>query len=267
MDWRTVNVITPIKNQANCGCCWAFSATAYIESLYIIKTNRTYDLAEQFLLECTPLSDCGGGYVSKAMNLSLTGMPNDTTFPYTAANWGLTGRPSNGICGTTNLITFPTATVTIYNNVTDTQLKTMLTNSPIPALINADSGFQSYSSGTYSCATTASMTINDLNHAIQLVGYDSSGNYIIKNSWGTTWGTNGYAVVSSTLDCGIKQVVYEFISSIPSVITLNSTTNNSTNNSTNNTTNNSTINNGTKKSEWKMAFMFVLAVLTMIVMA
>lgn len=73
VDWRTVNAVTSIKNQANCGCCWSFSATAYIESFTIIKFNKTYDLSEEYILECTPLSDCGGGYVSKAMNLSLTG--------------------------------------------------------------------------------------------------------------------------------------------------------------------------------------------------
>lgn len=191
-------------------------------------------------------------------------MPNDTSYPYLASNWGLTGRPNNGICSTTNKNIIPTSTVTIYNNVTDTQLKTMLTNSPIPALINADAGFQAYSSGTYSCAGTATMTTADLNHAIQLIGYDSSGNYLIKNSWGTTWGVNGYATVSSTLDCGIKLVVYEFTSAVPSVITLNSTTTNNTN-STNSTTNSTT--NTVKKFEWKMAFMLVLALISVLVTA
>ena len=193
-------------------------------------------------------------------------MPNDTLIPYTAGSWGTSGRPNNGICSTTSLNTIPSATVTIYNNVTDTQLKTMLTNSPIPALISATSLFQSYTSGTFSCSNTSSMTINDLNHAIQIVGYNSDGDYIIKNSWGTTWGANGYATVDSTLDCGIKQVVYEFVSSTANVITWNTTANNTTNNTTNNsTTNNST--NLTTKAEWNMVFMLVLAFISMIVMA
>jgi len=219
-------------------------------------------MSEEYILECTNASDCGGGYVNYAMTLSLSGMTLDATYPYLASNFGEVGRPANGICNTTNTITAAGGTVTVYNNVTDTALKTMLVNAPIPALIDADAGFQAYSSGTYACPGTPNMTVSSLNHAIQLIGYDSNGNYLIKNSWGTTWGVNGFGTVNSSLDCGIKQVVFQFVTSTPSIITLNTTvTNNSTNNSTTNSTNHNL------KSGWKIAFMFALAFFTLIVTA
>jgi hypothetical protein len=67
-----------------------------------------------------------------------------------------------------------------------------------------------YSSGVYSCSRAANY--NDLNHGVQVIGYDSSGNYIIKNSWGTTWGENGYGYVSSSTskDCGVHLIVLSY---------------------------------------------------------
>jgi hypothetical protein len=149
--------VTSIKDQATCGCCWTFSSTAYVESFNIIKNNITLDLSEEYILECTTNSTCAGGYVSYAMTLAQSGklvcnvgVPNATTYPYLAANWGEVGRPSNGICGTNLLNAIPSGTVNIYNSMTDTAIKTKLMTSPIPVLIYADSGFMVYSSGTYS---------------------------------------------------------------------------------------------------------------------
>lgn len=71
LDWRTPCAITPIKNQGSCGDCWAFSSTAYIESKIYMMANRTYNLAEEYLLSCTASnSSCNGGYVDDAMTLA-----------------------------------------------------------------------------------------------------------------------------------------------------------------------------------------------------
>jgi len=75
-----------------------------------------------------------------------------------------------------------------YRNMTDLDLQTLLNNYPVGILIYADSGFMSYSSGIYGCPTSFATSYSNINHAVVLVGYDASGNWIIKNQWGTSWG-------------------------------------------------------------------------------
>jgi hypothetical protein len=76
-----------------------------------------------------------------------------------------------------------------YRNVSDVQLQTLLNDYPLGVLIYADSGFMSYSSGIYSgCGSSFSSSYSGINHAVVLVGYDASGNWILKNQWGTGWG-------------------------------------------------------------------------------
>jgi cathepsin L len=73
--------------------------------------------------------------------------------------------------------------------MTADDLKALLVDSPVGALINADSGFMSYSTGVYSgCPASFATSYAAINHAVVIVGYDSNGNWIIKNSWGTGWG-------------------------------------------------------------------------------
>jgi C1A family cysteine protease len=72
--------------------------------------------------------------------------------------------------------------------MTSDDLKALLVDSPVGALILADSGFMSYSSGVYSGCPPFATSHANINHAVMIVGYDSNGNWIIKNSWGTGWG-------------------------------------------------------------------------------
>lgn len=111
----------------------------------------------------------------------------------------------------------------------------MIVNSPVVAMMTAIPLFKSYSSGTFVCFNTTPITRQDLNHSIQLIGYDKWGNYIIKNSWGTSWGDNGYGTVSYFFDCGIKLFACQYGSNETSIITLDSPQiiNNTANNTTN----------------------------------
>jgi cathepsin L len=94
--------------------------------------------------------------------------------------------------------------------MTASDLKTLLVDSPVGALINADSGFMSYSSGVYSgCPADFATSRSAINHAVIIVGYDSNGNWIIKNSWGTGWGQSGFATISVTNDCALTAYVYQ----------------------------------------------------------
>lgn len=77
--------------------------------------------------------------------------------------------------------------------------------------IYADSNLYAYSSGVFTCSVDFNTAFSNINHAVELVGMDCSGNYIIKNSWGTSWGEGGYATVSPTSDCGISAYVYQLL--------------------------------------------------------
>lgn len=128
---------------------------------------------------------------------------------------------------------------------------------PIVALINANSAFMQYSSGIFKCNYTT--TESELNHAVVIIGYDSSGNYLIKNSWGKGWGTNGFGWVSgaTTENCGLSLYTYQ----ISSKTFVNS------NNPTNNVDNSSSSNTSTPTTKWISALrlsgaLFVTLVLT-----
>jgi cathepsin L len=134
----------------------------------------------------------------------LLGVPNETTYPYMAANYnGIATPTTSGICSTNQKNALPTATPVYLHGNTSTQIKTLLVDSPVAVGIYADAGFQAYSSGTYGCSTAT--TEDQLDHAILIVGYNAQGDYIIKNSWSTSWGDQGFGIVNASAgrDCGI----------------------------------------------------------------
>lgn len=125
--------------------------------------------------------------------MQVNGAPLETAYPYLGVSF--TGQPyptSNGICDTnTTYVYAKNPSVTSFNsyrNQSAVQMQSLLTLAPVGALIYASSGFMSYSSGIYSGCPSFSSSYNNINHAVIIVGYDSNGNYIVKNSWGTTWG-------------------------------------------------------------------------------
>ncbi len=85
----------------------------------------------------------------------------------------------------------------------------MISFAPIAVAMFANAGFMSYTSGIYSGCPPYATSKGSVNHAVILVGYDSNGNYIVKNSWGTSWGENGYATVSATNDCAFSYLPRE----------------------------------------------------------
>lgn len=85
-------------------------------------------------------------------------------------------------------------------------MKDLIAFNPITAAMYAGGTFMSYSGGIYTGCPDFVTSVGQVNHAVQIVGYDSAGNYIIKNSWGTSWGENGYATISQTADCGLSYI-------------------------------------------------------------
>jgi len=191
-DWRNKdgnNWVTPIRDQGQCGSCWAFAVTAEVESrINIVLNNPNFnkDLSEQYLVSCDSANKgCSGGWSSVALNYyKQYGVPDENCFPYTATNNICSNRCSDW---TSRLVKIKDYT-RISGTVSDIKQK-ISDYGPITAYMDVYSDFFSYTGGIYHHTTST----RESTHIITLVGYNDAGQYWIgKNSWGTGWGESGY---------------------------------------------------------------------------
>jgi C1A family cysteine protease len=190
IDWRTKGAVNKIKDQAQCGSCWAFSATGAVEGWAATKGQGLKSLAEQQLVDCAGSvgnQGCNGGWPNKAIGwLANRGACSESSYPYTARD---------GSCKQCSSVTKPGGVSTGSGEST---LAGQLSSLPVSVCVDASGGFQHYSGGVFSgpCGT-------QINHAILAVGYTSS-YWIVKNSWGTSWGSSGYIYMKRGSNlCGV----------------------------------------------------------------
>lgn len=220
VNWVSRGMVTPIKNQGPCGSCWAFAATALVESIYLISGRGSFDLSEQQFVSCMnsenspyPSFGCSGGYAHYAISYAAySPIDIENIWPYTAANdvcnQGLIATLASG-----NAKQLSSGSVQVYPSNSESALKSALTIMPTVVLFMVDGTFQSYAGGIYkpsSCTT-------NVNHGMLAVGYGTDatnqGFWIVKNSWSTNWGEQGFVRVAMTGDgpgpCGMYQYAYQ----------------------------------------------------------
>lgn len=191
-DWRDNNgnnYVTGIRNQGNCGSCWAFATTAALESNVLISSGTLADLSEQVLVSCGNAGNCSGGYPTTASSfIRDTGLPAEAYYPYTATN----GACASAIAGWQNATSRITSWHYVGNTTSPTvdQIKSeLVTYGPLVTTFDVYSDFYYYSGGVYQYTSGTYQG----GHAVLIVGYDDSGQYfIVKNSWGGSWGESGY---------------------------------------------------------------------------
>jgi len=204
VDWRNKGAVVGVKNQGQCGSCWAFSAVGSIESFHAINSGELVSLSEQQLVDCDIYDfGCMGGFMDNAFKYVIEsgGVDTEKSYPY------------QGIAGACH---FNKKTIGAeikgyvdVNKFSENDLKSAVAKQPVAVGIDASwPSFMFYKSGIY---YEPNCNSNILDHGVLAIGYgvkNSKSYWLIKNSWGKSWGMNGYIMMSRNRgnNCGVASL-------------------------------------------------------------
>ena len=231
-DWRSKggrSYIGPIKNQGDCGACYAFAAAATAEGTYNVATGRTgancADFSEQYIAFClgtfgpyfAHFEGCSGADYDYAELLALTqvGVARESALPYTGEQ-----PPGCNSSAYPPLVLFKSWGRAACSDI-DAIKAAIMANGPVDAAVNVTSAFDAYTGGVYQDNQTgcpgSDCAYTITNHAIALVGWNDNGDaanngyWILRNSWGTSWGEQGYMRIkygSARVSCSVAYLTY-----------------------------------------------------------
>lgn len=246
LDWRAKGMVTPPRNQGSCGACWSFGSVAAVESAVLIAnaasskpnpniTATTLDLSESQVAFCANAANgyidsngCNGGTPLDALNyIAQNGITTEANLPYNTTT--VTTKASDRVCKIAYpgmLVSYKAsgALVQLANEPgwvdanSESALKAAVAVAPAATYVSISPAFQMYAGGVFD----ASQCTTAVNHVIAVVGYNDTGKYwVIKNSWGTTWGEGGFVRLPYTGNdegpCGLQMFAF---SVTPSFATL-----------------------------------------------
>jgi len=189
IDWVSLGVVTNVKDQGQCGSCWSFSTTGAMEGAYQIKYGKLVSFSEQEFIDCDKTdSGCNGGLMNLAFAFAKRngGICSEEDYPYV-------GKDETCVktCKSVHN-SAPVSFTDVDNN--ENALLLAVSKQPVSIAIQADQlAFQFYKSGVFTenCGT-------NIDHGVLIVGYgtlDGIDYYKVKNSWGTSWGVDGYILL------------------------------------------------------------------------
>jgi C1A family cysteine protease len=192
IDWVSKGAVTAVKDQGQCGSCWAFSTTGGLEGAWEISSGNLVSMSEQQFVDCSKQnSGCNGGLMETAFDWAKSqNIATETSYSYTARD---------GTCKSSFTTAIPSGGVTGYKTANGNGLTSALNSvGPVSVAIQADqSVFQQYTGGVISSGCGS-----NLDHGVTAVGVNSDGSIKVKNSWGSSWGASGYVNIA-TSQCGI----------------------------------------------------------------
>lgn len=213
-DWASQGKVTSVRNQGACGSCWAFGTVGAMEAAIKIQTGQDVDLSEQFLVSCNNSGwSCNGGWWAHdyhtnrlGNNQNTIGAVLESDMPYTATN-GTCSVVANHPYKLTSWFSIAGYTVPSVDSIKNA----ISSYGPVSVAVCVGSGFSNYRSGVFSTEESSACN-GGVNHAVVLTGWDdATESWVLRNSWGSGWGENGYMRIkwgTSNVGYAASYVVY-----------------------------------------------------------